>query len=273
MNQENDATYLADATRTGGAQVGTAFPSPLGNKIFYQLTTFVAALAGMLAAKGYDTSDADISALQTVLANIKTAADFRAPLAVLTFSATPAYNAGADDGFQMQLTGNVTGPTITGQTAGQVIRFAFQQDGAGGRTVAWPAGVVGGPGINPAPNAWTIADFLVTNDLALRLISVSPGLGMTDVTGARAFGTDYTPALELKTVTVSGSISSGVGHTASIQAKVNGTIVATDTVSNGSGFCTVSFRVPAGATYRVNTGGIGAGDNSSATLGSWIEWS
>jgi hypothetical protein len=206
-----------------------------------------------------------------VLGNVKTAADFRAALVVLAYSATPAYDCAANDGFQMQLTGNVTGPTISGQTAGQVVRFAFQQDGAGGRTVAWPAGVVGGPGVNPAANAWTLVEFEVTSDLALRLLSVGGDSGMTDVTGARAFATDYTAAQQL-TVTVSGSLSTGVGHTATIQALVNGTVVATETISNGSGFCSVSFKVPVGATYRVNTGGIGAGDNSSAVLATWIEW-
>jgi len=82
-NQESDAAYLADAQRTGGASSGE-FPSPTANKLFYQSSTFVAALCQMLAAKGYSTSDADISVLAAVLANLITNAD----LARLSIQAT-----------------------------------------------------------------------------------------------------------------------------------------------------------------------------------------
>ena len=82
-NQESDAAYTADAQRTGGASSGE-FPSPTANKLFYQSSTFVAALCQMLAAKGYSTSDADISVLAAVLANLITNAD----LARLSIQAT-----------------------------------------------------------------------------------------------------------------------------------------------------------------------------------------
>jgi hypothetical protein len=73
-NQENDAAYLADTQRTGGAVSGE-FPSPTANKLFYQVTTFITALANMLAAKGYSTSDANLAVLQATLANMVTNAD------------------------------------------------------------------------------------------------------------------------------------------------------------------------------------------------------
>lgn len=71
-NQENDAAYLTDAQRSGGAPNGQIFASLTANKLFYQLTTFVSAMAQMLAAKGYAISDADISALIVVLSDIVT---------------------------------------------------------------------------------------------------------------------------------------------------------------------------------------------------------
>lgn len=79
-NQESDATYLADAQRLGGFQLNQIFPSELGNKIFYQVSTFITALASALAAKGYSVQDTNISVLQAVVANILTQAD--CPLAI-----------------------------------------------------------------------------------------------------------------------------------------------------------------------------------------------
>ena len=80
-NQEDDAAYAADAQRTGGAAVDAIFASPLANKLFYQMTTFITALARALAAKGYNVSDADLSTLQAVLSNILTQADTPLPIA------------------------------------------------------------------------------------------------------------------------------------------------------------------------------------------------
>jgi len=82
-NQESDAAYTSDAQRVGGASSGE-FPSQLANKLFYQLSTFIAALGQMLSTKGYATSDVDISALAAVLANLITNAD----LARLSVQAT-----------------------------------------------------------------------------------------------------------------------------------------------------------------------------------------
>ena len=62
-NIQSDATYSADTTRTGGITTGEVMSSPLGNKLFYQLSTGLAALMEMLANKGYSTSDASLSTL------------------------------------------------------------------------------------------------------------------------------------------------------------------------------------------------------------------
>jgi hypothetical protein len=75
INQEADASYSADAQRTGGAVSGI-FPSELANKLFYQVSTFVAALATALVNKGYEMQDTDLSTLITAMANILTKADF-----------------------------------------------------------------------------------------------------------------------------------------------------------------------------------------------------
>jgi len=89
-NQKSDAEYIADAQRAGGAVSGI-FPSVLANKLFFQLSTMASALGAMMADKGYVISDADISVLQTALANILTWADVRSQLATgdVRFSLSP----------------------------------------------------------------------------------------------------------------------------------------------------------------------------------------
>jgi microcystin-dependent protein len=65
-NIQNDADYLANAYRTNGITSGVA-PSNVHNKIFYQVTTMMAALAAALTAKGYTISDSDLASLITTL--------------------------------------------------------------------------------------------------------------------------------------------------------------------------------------------------------------
>jgi hypothetical protein len=75
-NMVSDATYNGSSYRANGAVAGVA-PSSLHNKLFYQLSTFVAAFTDMMATiknggSGYEMSDSDITALTTQLANIVT---------------------------------------------------------------------------------------------------------------------------------------------------------------------------------------------------------
>jgi hypothetical protein len=86
-NQDTDAVYATDAFRTGGAVNGAVCPSSAFNKLERQASLMTAALALMLADKGYSPVDgttpfqaapspsASLTALAGVLANIITAAD------------------------------------------------------------------------------------------------------------------------------------------------------------------------------------------------------
>ena len=74
-NMETDAQYSADALRAGGLANPSIFASALGNKLFYQTTTFIAAFAEALATKGYAKTDASLANLAAQLANVKTLAD------------------------------------------------------------------------------------------------------------------------------------------------------------------------------------------------------
>lgn len=80
-NQQTDAEYTADTQRSGGAVAGV-FPSTTANKLFFQLSSMVTALATMMANKGYTVEDGsagtsghNFAALVAVLTNLVTAVD------------------------------------------------------------------------------------------------------------------------------------------------------------------------------------------------------
>lgn len=68
-NQKNDTDYGNDTQRSGGAATNALFPSTTGNKLFYQLSTMVAALGQVISDYGHNASDADLSNLITALKN------------------------------------------------------------------------------------------------------------------------------------------------------------------------------------------------------------
>lgn len=78
---------------------------------------------------------------------------------VVTFSATPVFNAAAASSFDITLTGNVTSSTLTGPGGGQMIVFAITQDGVGGRTFVWPTNVKGAMTIDPGVNKKSVQAF------------------------------------------------------------------------------------------------------------------
>lgn len=81
-------------------------------------------------------------------------------LQIVSFSATPTFNAGLYNSFEMTLTGNVTSSTVTGAVVGQQLNFIIQQDGTGGRTFAWPANFVNAPAVGALASASTSASFV-----------------------------------------------------------------------------------------------------------------
>jgi hypothetical protein len=73
-NQENDATYAADPLTTGGVGVDDLLPSPWLNKIWFQCTTFICAIAYVIAnwGSGFTITDTSLSVLKTNLTNFFT---------------------------------------------------------------------------------------------------------------------------------------------------------------------------------------------------------
>lgn len=174
-NQENDASYAADSLRSGGIPTNAIFPSPLANKLFYQLSIFVAAFAQMMADKGYNLSDSDFNTLKAILANVLTNAD-TVLYALIPYSLSPTFNAAAGAKnritFEIILTGNVTSSTLVNVAAGQEVVFIIRQDATGGRTFSWPVQIAGlvGP-VDPTPSTKSTQSFIVGGDGSLYPLS------------------------------------------------------------------------------------------------------
>jgi hypothetical protein len=101
INQESDTQYAADSMRAGGAGDPAIFPSATANKLFYQISTFIAAAAQALTNKGYSIVDTNLANLTAQLQNLITAVDLApyltqsaaaatyAPIASPAFAGTP----------------------------------------------------------------------------------------------------------------------------------------------------------------------------------------
>jgi len=258
-NQESDAAYLADSNRTGGFGTDAIWPSPLANKTLNQMSNYLYAFFTSFANKGFTTNDDDISLLIAQCANFLTTADIQPDLVSVAYSPTPVFNAGAANGFQMTLSGNVTSSSFSGLIApGQIYRFVFVQDGTGGRTVVWPSNVIGGQQPNPVANSETA--FLFVADLAGNLYPPNALRGGTaNVTGSRGFNTAYqnTTGTMLFVSVIArtnapmsgftfswglGATSGGISYSAGPSAtQQSGGVVGTQ----------LTFMVPAGMWYEV----------------------
>src|SRR5208282_529553 len=66
-NQQSDGTYDSFSLTVDGIGVDAILPSPWLNKVWFQSSTFIAAMAAAIASfgSGYTITDTDISALKT----------------------------------------------------------------------------------------------------------------------------------------------------------------------------------------------------------------
>ena len=274
VNTESDAQYTADVLRTGGALTGGLFPSPTANKMFYQWSTFLAALAQSLANKGYTISDANLASLTAVLANVVTEADLGAALAVVSFASSIAFDASTISprvgAFQLTLTGNVTPTTLANTTAGQVLIFIVIQDGTGGHTFAWPSSVTGGVVINPTASSITVQAFVVAATGAIVPLVPTPSFITTQNQPSNLLDTVYqnTGTTPRWVNVVVGCPSGAYG-----EAYTDGNPSPTEWVAScgtvgGSvgGSYTLSFPVLPGNYYKVAT------QAGSPYVQKWTEW-
>jgi hypothetical protein len=247
-NQETDSQYTSDAMRTGGAADPSIFPSATANKLFYQVSTFAAAFAQALANKGYSLSDANLSNLAAVLANVMTQADMTpyAPLAGPTFTGTPSTNAltttGIDAGAVAQIRMEYSG-----------IGVLFRQDGSTFYILMTPSG-------NPA------GSFTAARPL---MINLATGAVTIDQTGA---GTTFGAPPTFPTRAPSDN-TTYAANTAFVAAAVNALAVFA-----ANNYAPVNSPIFTGSAVNLTGGAItigppgGASDNSTRVPNTnWVQ--
>ena len=231
-NQENDAAYLVDATRTGGAGVDAIWPSPSANKSLYQACGGVYALMQMMANKGFTCSDSNFATLASVLANILTTADVQSGLQTVSWASTLLFNAARYDGFQVTLTGDVS-VSVTGQTVGQLIGLLWLQDSVGGRTVTFPGNIKGAAQPDPAANVLSAQLFKV--DASGNLAAVGPAASVNGLGGVAVGAFGAAPG-NFSTLRVAGAAPAGLVLTGNGTDYVPTTAPGYTSGSNANGY-------------------------------------
>lgn len=202
----------------------------------------------------------------------------------VAFSATPTFAVNPYYIFDLTLTNNVTGSTITGANLGQVISFSLCQDGTGGRAFVWPGTVLNGPLMPQAANACITPQFFY-NGVAWAL------LGQTTANGINALTFSATPAFDASgynqfSIALGGNVSSSTltggtfGQLINLNICQNATggytfvwptnLIGAPTVASTASACTNDLAAYNGAnwiTVATTSNGSSAGSNVN---GYWV---
>lgn len=89
-------------------------------------------------------------------------------LITVPYASVPSFNGAQASGFNMTLTGNVTGSTfINGTSGASLVAFRITQDAVGGHTFVWPTNCRNAGTVSPSPNARSIQFFMLQSDGSL----------------------------------------------------------------------------------------------------------
>jgi hypothetical protein len=104
-----------------------------------------------------------------VSGDIRASGQLISGLNIVTFSATPTFDASLGNTQKITLTANVTSSTLSNASTGQAISFIICQDATGGRTFVWPTNVLGGMAIGSTASKCSAQNFIFdgTNAYAL----------------------------------------------------------------------------------------------------------
>jgi hypothetical protein len=109
----------------------------------------------------------------------------------VTFSATPTFSVSgtAITTFGITLTGNVTSSTISGATAGAILKFVICQDAIGSRTFTWPTAMSAAGTITPTANVCSMQSFVYNGTTYYAIGPMTDngsngGISMAEGTGA-----------------------------------------------------------------------------------------
>jgi hypothetical protein len=82
-------------------------------------------------------------------------------MSVVSFSATPTFDATSTPGFKIILTGNVTSSTFSNGASQTLVTFRIHQDATGSRTFVWPVNVRNGGTISSTASSRSVQTFVV----------------------------------------------------------------------------------------------------------------
>jgi hypothetical protein len=237
--------YL-ETTSTAGQTVFATPPYTPGSN------NLIVTTGGLLLAVGVDYTETsptsitmtsptpaqDIFTFRSILASGFVSGNNTPYVLVVPYAASVTLNAGLADGFYIAgMTGNLTIAGVWGLTAGQPIAMFYQQDATGGRTVTFPAIMVGAAQPDPAANAisvQTCACDAVTGQLRATgpLFSVNGAFfaGGINTTGAVVAASGaFAGAVAAGSVAATGAITAAtasVGSIAAATAVVSGSLGA-----------------------------------------------
>ncbi|MBI1956753.1 MAG: hypothetical protein HYS38_10195 [Acidobacteria bacterium] len=118
------------------------------------------ALDGALGEQMRITSGGNVGIGNTPAMKLDVSGAIRSTMTVVTFSATPTFDASLGNSFKITLTDNITSSTFSNAQAGQQISFLICQDATGNRTFVWPTNVKGGVTIGATLSTCSAQTFL-----------------------------------------------------------------------------------------------------------------
>lgn len=260
-NIMSDLDYNLSNYRLNGAVSGLA-PSNIHNKLYYQVTTFVAAMAESLANQGYVVSDSNYSNLVTVLSSILNTAGGNLTGALneakgTNIASAATTNIGTATGNFVQVTGTTTITALGTAQAGAKRTVNF----TGSLTLTHNATSLILPGsANIAINAGDICEFVSLGSGNWECTNYQPSLNIYNTKQMQAYTTAGTftftaPVSGLYKVIVIGAGGGGGGVvTTSTQTAASG--------GGGGGGCSIkTVALTVGQTVSIT---VGAGGNAGA---------
>jgi len=197
-NGTNAQTFNTYNTYTNGSNYERGFVSFAGNKLsvgteaagsgtvrgldligsgitFYPLGNHSSSAWAMTSAGNFRAQTDNTYDIGAVGANrprsVYAASRVVSGLNVVTFSATPTFDASLGNTQKITLIDNVTSSALSNAATGQTLSFVVCQDSTGGRTFVWPTNVLGGMTIGSTASKCSVQDFIFdgTNAYAVSL--------------------------------------------------------------------------------------------------------